>query len=166
MTYRNLMITMLLGGLWHGAGWTFVVWGGLHGVYLAVHRQLRHKSPKDATDSFTLRDVIPALVTFSLVCLAWVFFRAESFAQAFAVLEGILTLRPGPSQLSALTVVIVIAAIALEIDLIQRNSHSHTAVLAWPALARGAVYAALLLGIVIFAGGSQIPFMYFQFSNF
>ena len=70
MTYRNLMITMLLGGLWHGAGWTFVVWGGLHGVYLAVHRQLRDKSPKDATDSFTLRDVIPALVTFSLVCLA------------------------------------------------------------------------------------------------
>ena len=79
------------------------------------------------------------------------------------MLEGILTLRPGPSQLSALTVVIVIAAITLEIDLIQRNSHSHTAVLAWPALARGAVYAALLLGIVIFAGGSQIPFMYFQF---
>ena len=51
-TYRNLMLTMLLGGLWHGAAWTFVVWGGLHGLYLIVHRQVRHITKKDPTDSF------------------------------------------------------------------------------------------------------------------
>ncbi len=70
-TYRNLMLTMLLGGLWHGAAWTFVVWGGIHGARLAAERGLRERFG-------TAR--VPAwagwLVTFNVVCLAWVFFRA------------------------------------------------------------------------------------------
>ena len=94
-TYRNLMLTMLLGGLWHGAAWTFVVWGGLHGLYLIVHRQVRHITKKDPSDSFEWRDLLPAFVTFNLVNVAWIFFRAESFTQAFDYLGGLVTLRPG-----------------------------------------------------------------------
>jgi D-alanyl-lipoteichoic acid acyltransferase DltB (MBOAT superfamily) len=162
-TYRNLMITMLLGGLWHGAAWTFVMWGGLHGLYLAVHRWWRHRSPVAATDPFTLRDVIPTMVTFHLVCLGWVFFRAETFAQAFEVLEGISSLRAGAVNWNAAGLTVFLGAITLLINLVQRNGADHGIMLTWPAPARGVVYAVLALGLLIFAGGDTIPFIYFQF---
>ena len=78
-TYRNLMITMLLGGLWHGASWTFVFWGALHGIYLVVERVVSIRLPK----------VIQLLLVFHLTCFAWVFFRAHSFSNAWQMLTGI-----------------------------------------------------------------------------
>lgn len=84
-TYRNLMIVMLLGGLWHGANWTFVVWGGLHGSYLILQRLV---SPHYQRVSATLRlpvvmrDGLAMLVVFLLTCLAWIFFRAPSLTAA------------------------------------------------------------------------------------
>jgi D-alanyl-lipoteichoic acid acyltransferase DltB (MBOAT superfamily) len=83
-TYANLMITMLLGGLWHGASWTFVVWGGLHGLYLAVERALGVRA-----DAAARRPWLRRFFTFHLVCFAWVFFRAQSFHTAGLVLTGI-----------------------------------------------------------------------------
>jgi len=84
--YINLVLTMLLGGLWHGAGWNFVIWGALHGFYLCVHHTWEHIST---------RLHIPALprfasvfITFLAVCLAWVFFRAADFDTALAVSRG------------------------------------------------------------------------------
>ena len=85
--YRNLMITMLLGGLWHGAGWTFIVWGGLHGIILCIYRALG--------DKFTLPKlwgrVVATFFFFHLICLTWLFFRADSFDQAWEMLRLILT---------------------------------------------------------------------------
>ena len=87
--HANVMITMLLGGLWHGAGWTFVIWGGLHGIYIVLNyawRSLRPRLP------FALAPVparvLAQLLTFFAVVVAWVFFRADSFSAARAVLEG------------------------------------------------------------------------------
>src|SRR6478609_5066618 len=77
MTYRNLMLTMLIGGLWHGAGWTFIIWGGLHGTYLAVGRYRReHHLTTDAATGWQLW--WKRLITFNLVCFAWIFFRSGS----------------------------------------------------------------------------------------
>ena len=106
-TYVNLMLTMLIGGLWHGAGWTFVVWGGLHGLYLATGR-LRRGPDEAAPRGFTLwrRRVI----TFHLVCLAWVFFRADSFGNAKDVLGGLFTRWGQPSPLVTFGVVVAIVA--------------------------------------------------------
>jgi D-alanyl-lipoteichoic acid acyltransferase DltB (MBOAT superfamily) len=88
-TYRNLVITMLLGGLWHGASWTFVVWGGLHGSYLVYeHRRTERRQalglPSEA-DTFRAR-VLQRIATFNLVCLAWIFFRAETFHDALTLI--------------------------------------------------------------------------------
>lgn len=86
----NLMITMLLGGLWHGAGWTFVVWGGLHGAYLCLNHFWRYVAERigiNLSASTTGRTVSWA-VTFLAVVVAWVFFRAETFAGAIGVLNG------------------------------------------------------------------------------
>lgn len=82
--YVNLVLTMLIGGLWHGAGWTFVIWGGLHGLFLAVNhlwRELR---------LFPVPKAISWCVTFTSVTFAWVFFRAESLKQAVSVIKGML----------------------------------------------------------------------------
>jgi len=81
--YANLMITMLLGGLWHGAGWTFIIWGGLHGLYLSINHMWR---------SFGLRLTrLPSVaITFFMVVIAWVFFRAESVAAALNILKAML----------------------------------------------------------------------------
>lgn len=80
---RNLMITMLLGGLWHGAGWTFVIWGGLHGVYLVINHLWRKTG-------ILLHSYICWIVTFLAVIVAWVFFRADSVDSAIKILKGMI----------------------------------------------------------------------------
>ena len=92
-TYRNLMLTMLLGGLWHGAAWTFVVWGIYHGLLLVGHRLaspwLERIQPIDPVDRACWKG-LRIVVTFHLVCLGWLFFRAESMEQAAGMLSAIV----------------------------------------------------------------------------
>nr|WP_137937010.1 MBOAT family protein [Chitinivorax sp. B] len=87
--YLNLMITMLLGGLWHGAGWTFVIWGGLHGAYLLINhawRTLQAKLQRPPSGRFWT--LAAGLLTFTSVVVGWVFFRADSVQSAIIMLEG------------------------------------------------------------------------------
>jgi alginate O-acetyltransferase complex protein AlgI len=106
-TYVNLMATMLLGGLWHGASWTFVVWGGLHAVGLAVGRYRRERG---------LEDLDPRgwvlwrrrFLTFQFVCFAWIFFRADSFGAAWDVITQLFTAWGEPSPLVTTGVVLAI----------------------------------------------------------
>lgn len=89
--YENLMATMLLGGLWHGAGWSFVVWGGLHGCYLAVNHAWQTVGQRmgfGRVGPATLRRLVSLLVTFLCVVVAWVFFRAKDIDSAMRVLRG------------------------------------------------------------------------------
>ena len=90
------MVTMLLGGLWHGASWTFVAWGGLHGLYLVTQRLIGPayqrviralRVPSVVSNAFLM------LLVFHLTCFGWVFFRAHSFSNAFDVLWGIAAIR-------------------------------------------------------------------------
>jgi D-alanyl-lipoteichoic acid acyltransferase DltB (MBOAT superfamily) len=83
--YVNLFVTMLLGGLWHGASWTFVVWGGLHGAGLALHKLVSSRWP--TTDASMLRRAVGWLLTLHFVMALWVFFRAASFGDAWMVFE-------------------------------------------------------------------------------
>lgn len=83
--YRNLFIVMLLGGLWHGAAWTFVVWGGLHGLYLCINHYWDKICGKDTN----LSPVLATILTFGAVSLAWIFFRADSFDAAFVMLSAL-----------------------------------------------------------------------------
>ena len=100
--YRNLLITMLLGGLWHGAGWTFVVWGGLHGVYLSINHWWRKLG-------ISLPKFLAWLITFVAVVFSWVLFRAPTFSDAIHLLQAMLGMKglvlPGEAtgKLSVLT---------------------------------------------------------------
>jgi len=87
LRYVNLMITMLLGGLWHGAAWTFVVWGALHGLYLCVNHAWMNFGPKAGPRFEKVANVAALILTFLCVVIAWVFFRADSIATALSVLS-------------------------------------------------------------------------------
>ena len=163
-TYRNLMLVMLLGGLWHGAAWTFVIWGGLHGLYLAIHRAFGAYVPRGYQGRFVLRrDLLPALGTFHLVAFAWIFFRADSLSSAASFVQRLLEFRLAlPEPNNAILVGLAVIAV-LSIDLWQRNAGQHEAMLQWKPAWQGLAYATLLLAIITFSGGPVTPFIYFQF---
>ncbi|NQY11942.1 MAG: MBOAT family protein [Flavobacteriales bacterium] len=87
--YRNLIITMLLGGLWHGAAWNYLIWGLLNGVYLAIEKKLKYHSFIEK-QSMLIKGLSTVLV-FHLICFTWVFFRAETFDKAISIIDKIFT---------------------------------------------------------------------------
>jgi len=167
-TYRNLMLTMVLGGLWHGAAWTFVAWGTLHGLYLCAHRAFTERpggagNAHNRVGRFTRADVLPAIGTFQLVVFAWIFFRAASFTQAFEVITGILTLQGGTTDAGAVFLVLLLGAVTIAIDVAQRNTGTHTPMLELRPVLQGGLYGLFVVAIVLFSGGETVPFIYFQF---
>ena len=97
-TYVNLAVTMLLGGLWHGASWTFLVWGGLHGLFLALERLRGVQAEPDPCARWTPAAVLRGFLTFQLVTLTWVVFRAADFPSMGLYLERMLTAWGGPDD--------------------------------------------------------------------
>jgi alginate O-acetyltransferase complex protein AlgI len=108
-TAVNITITMLLGGLWHGAGWTFVAWGAFHGIGQVIGRWRARRAEALGTVERSSRWIVARkqLVTFNLVCLGWVFFRADSIASAFEILG-----RLGAAGTTALVTPLVLLTIA------------------------------------------------------
>lgn len=97
-TYINLLITMLLGGLWHGANWTFVIWGGIHGLALCVHKFFKGFSRQEAKKGtcLTFPQFITSVIVLNIfVTFCWIFFRADSFSTAFTVIKRIALMEPG-----------------------------------------------------------------------
>ncbi|MCC6349763.1 MAG: MBOAT family protein [Candidatus Eisenbacteria bacterium] len=166
-TYRNLMVTMGLGGLWHGAAWNYVLWGIYQGAILCVHRWFtrgRRALREFATPGW-LR-VLQIAIFFQVVCYGWLLFRARSFGQivAFtrdALLEWRLPAHVPTPSLPALAGLALL--VALEAWQAAAAGGRATFYRSWPAPVRGAVYAALLA--VFFMGLSNAPtqFIYFQF---
>ncbi len=166
-TYRNLMLTMLIGGLWHGAAWTFVAWGGLQGIYLCAHRFYQERTHSVGAHNrpgrFRLTDIAPAIVTFQFVCLAWIFFRSASFQQAFDVIGGIVTLQGGEVDGAFLALLALLATFSVAIDVSQRNRETQTPMLALRPALQGLLYGSFVVAIILFSGGDSVPFIYFQF---
>ncbi|MBO0330177.1 MBOAT family protein [Muricauda sp. CAU 1631] len=116
ITYRNLMLTMLLGGLWHGSSWNFVIWGGIHGTVLCVEKFLNSKSLFTSIRKIKL---LGFSFTFLVVLFAWVFFRAQTFDSAITAIKQILTFSFGPPYIGNISVMvnsILVLAIGLLID--------------------------------------------------
>jgi len=166
-TYRNLMIVMLLGGLWHGAAWTFVVWGGIHGVGLCVEHawaDLRVRLGLPERPDTPAKRAWRRLVTFNFVCLGWVFFRSDSFSTAADVLKQLFAGIHTPVQAVSLP---VLAAVAVGIGA------QYVPTRFWDGLMRifsrralvlqaGALATALLV-INVLGPEGVAPFIYFRF---
>lgn len=163
-TYRNLMLTMLLGGLWHGASWTFVIWGGAHGLLLALHRALGGYVPRGRPPSPRVRDLPGILATFAGVSLLWVFFRADSLAGALDYFSGLVSWRAGAASLDDILLIGISIVFILTIDISQRITADHAVVARrWHPVPRGMAYAVMVLAVVMWSGGAAQQFIYFQF---
>jgi D-alanyl-lipoteichoic acid acyltransferase DltB (MBOAT superfamily) len=163
--YRNLMTTMLLGGLWHGANWTFVVWGFIHGAGLALERWLwgRQNAGETAATSSKLGKWISRIILFHVVCLAWIFFRARGLRESFAFLSGIGNLQLGAQFLPALTFLATFTVPLFLADLILESRKEEYIFQRLPGLSRVALGAAIMLAVVVFSANSTAAFIYFQF---
>lgn len=158
-TYRNLMITMLLGGLWHGASWNFVIWGGYHGALLSAERLLglgdRYRQPP-----LLLR--IPATaITFTLVCIGWVFFRARTLPDSIAVIRALLAPDSGDWPVPA--PIMCLAAAGLAIAILEERFPLAEHLSRAPLWTVAAIAGSLLFLVEIFGQDAALPFIYFQF---
>src|SRR5437868_8455759 len=162
-TYAALMTTMLLGGLWHGASWAFVIWGGLHGLYLAVERLLRARFPNYRPGP--LMFVALGLLTYTLVNVTWVFFRAKTFGKAWLVLRGMFGqnagARPILSTFNLVTVAVIIGGMLIT-HWLMRGRTLESMVARAPAVAVCLVWALMAFAIIA-AQGAGNAFIYFQF---
>jgi alginate O-acetyltransferase complex protein AlgI len=162
-TYRNLMLTMLLGGLWHGASWNFVVWGGYHGALLSAERMFRARGKTTSEPArWTVFYPLQALITFGLVMIGWVFFRATTFHDSLYVLHQMFFVTHGvqliPRWLKML------ALLTLVLALLEEKKEWFEEVSLGPAWAYGAVCAVLLLAVELIGfTEAAVPFVYFQF---
>lgn len=173
--YLNLIVTMLLGGLWHGANWTFVAWGGLHGLLLAVHKGWttlleRRGGPRAVAVRASLPYRALAMsATLLVVMLLWVFFRANTFTKAAHLFERMFANTAGigrwvdqshwPDKLIAASRVMVAAVVLHALDAFALPSRFDRAL---PALFRGLFWAALIVVCFLFSE-TRAAFIYFQF---
>ena len=162
-TARNLMLTMLLGGLWHGANWTFLIWGALHGAALVVDHAYRRSRLYKLYGQRSWAVVVDWAVTLHFVCFCWLFFRAPSLDVATQYLSGIVTDNGAPNTMPAIVWPLIAAG-----ALTQAVPPDWRARLGEWLDARGetaqiGVGAAMLYFIVVMAPDASAPFIYFQF---
>ena len=158
-----LMGTMLLGGLWHGANWTFVVWGGLHGLYLSAERWLRSRFKGFTPGRLSMLGL--ALLTFLLVNVTWVFFRAKTFAAAGVVLKGMTGMHSKPDPLIAYGPMIIAMTIVSAIfgtHVAMRNTTLEAVIERTPAVAIAGIWTMLLFAVIVEQGQGN-AFIYFAF---
>ncbi len=164
-TYRNLILTMTLGGLWHGASTTFIVWGLLHGVLLAVNRWVHNLANVPVNEPlFPGRPyrVLATAATFHAVCLGWIFFRAPDFATAFAVLQQLGA--AGMQGANALGPTALAMAALLVAHLVSQRLRSREAHASSPwLLLRPFAYSGTAIAIVLVTKATSGGFIYFQF---
>lgn len=191
--YVNLLLTMLLGGLWHGAGWNFVVWGGLHGLYLCIDHLWRGGRAMVQTDVPASAKIAGWLATFVAVVVAWVFFRAGTMHGAWQMLRGLfdaagegplyvsagilrvmdLPILVGPEKLLLIGGIIVGVALVIALALPNvpqifryreyRHAPEPSALLRWRPNGTWALLIAIAFAIALFGMWQRLEFLYFQF---
>jgi alginate O-acetyltransferase complex protein AlgI len=163
-TYRNLLCTMLLGGLWHGANWTFVAWGFLHGAALAAERWLRENGLLQNILSLRINWTWPRRICiFHFVCLGWVFFRAESIGSAVALLRAVGHPAWQPEYLVAFKFLALFAVPLFLLDLYLERSGQEYFLQERTPLVRVAFAGFALVLITFFSANQANAFIYFQF---
>ncbi|HEY3326929.1 MAG TPA: MBOAT family O-acyltransferase [Novimethylophilus sp.] len=161
-TIGNLLITMLIGGLWHGASWMFVLWGGLHGVYLFIERLLK-KMLGNAAVPIAGEGRLIEIITFIVITVTWIPFRAETPNEAIAIAKALMntTIPPVPDIQHMIAVVAMLATLRWHIAL--RNTRLEDIVAGRGLFAQVAIMSTCLIGLFLCSGNDPRSFIYFQF---
>lgn len=169
LTYRNLAITMLLGGLWHGAAWTFVLWGTYHGLLLIIHRMLKPLFEKISAVRHVFAKKIILLIKiiffFHLVCLGWLLFRSQSISQAFLMLKSVFinfTLEPFVIT-EKIGFIIFFVWFLLLVQIVQFIKNDLAIILKSNYIILTAFYFIVFYSMVIYGVMNSKEFIYFQF---
>ncbi len=169
-TFINLMLTMLLGGLWHGASWNFVIWGGLHGVYLAIHKLiLGKKKPKTYFSyngfSSLLVFVSKVFATYLLVLFTWLFFRAKDFETIKIFTAKMIKWESSAFTMRFIQITSVFLIVALLLDFLMYYTKKHTYILNIKSqpIQLGILSAIFFVTLIYMFQSDPLPFVYFQF---
>lgn len=167
--YRNLMITMVLGGLWHGADWTFVLWGFMHGVALVVHKiflKYREKYQISFRNELLkkIANIISITATYCFVCIGWIFFRAESVEQALVILKRIVTCAGGIHYIYSFTIIYGVVIVLCHLYGVWKNNGQGM----YPILKLDRFWSKVVVCVVwglifVFSYQGDNAFVYFQF---
>ena len=167
-THRNLMITMALGGLWHGAAWTFVIWGLYQGLVLVVARMIGSWATRAGIvirEGLNWQRFALGVLMFQVTCYGWLIFRAESLSQLLTFTRLLFTsMTPSLTTIDSLLVpMLLIVAPLLAVHIYQARKGSETAPLEWPLVARYALYGAVFYLVMLWGDFEGAQFIYFQF---
>jgi alginate O-acetyltransferase complex protein AlgI len=170
VTRRNVMVTMVVGGLWYGAGWTFAVWGALHGAFLLAERAVdgrlasREAEGVERTSPGPVAASVRGLVTFHFVCVAWVFYRAESVGDGLGILGRIATAAPGDAGLvTPLALATVAAVLVGQLVVLPRTDGLRARLSALTVPAQAVVLAATLTLVAVLGPDGAAPFAHLPF---
>src|SRR3954451_1030819 len=161
----NLVIVMFLGGLWHGAAWTFVVWGLLHGSYLVTERVIRALFQHRAWANHLATRLLGGFATYAAVCVAWVFFRASDFTIASRMLGGMFGKNEHGDAILSTRELLQIGSVTaglIAMHWAMRDNTFETAVMRLPPWTVAAIGSAMICAIIVTQGSSN-AFIYFQF---
>lgn len=169
-TYINLMITMLLGGLWHGASWNFVIWGGLHGVYLVFHKLILGKAKPKAEYIYDNLGGISLLAskvifTYILVLFTWLFFRATSIETTQIFFSKMIHWEPSEFTMRFLGITLIFMMATFTLDLLMYYTKTHTYILLIKnkSIVYGILTAMFFVTLLFMFQSDPLPFIYFQF---
>jgi D-alanyl-lipoteichoic acid acyltransferase DltB (MBOAT superfamily) len=163
MPYVNLVITMLLGGLWHGISWTFAIWGLMHGVALAVTRWRMARRGRTRRQPGAVARGLAVFGTFQFVCLTWVFFRAGSVRNALEILGRIGSLTAGFENISAWIAAALLAGAGAFFVRKEWHARAMEAFAAAPFYVHAAALAGVAVGVQLLGGAGSAPFVYSRF---
>lgn len=165
-----VMLTMLLSGLWHGANWTYVLWGGLLGLYQVISRPLRGQATRFVEHRLwpvrAAATTLRILLTFHLILIAWVLFRTPDIRDVPTVYQNMWEAFAEPWQAEALALlpsVALLYLLALSMDWAQIRTGDHSFSRCWPVFVRTGIYAGMIILMVVFSIKPYVPFIYFQF---
>ena len=161
-TYINIMLVMLIGGMWHGASWMFALWGGLHGLYLLIERAI-HKLPESKWLLVLAKKPLPELATFILVTLAWIPFRAASLTDASTTFESLFNFRTFSKPDNTQFIAIMAIIITIKWHLALRDTSLEATLSKLLPTVQAVAISICLVTIFLYSGGDQRAFLYFQF---
>jgi alginate O-acetyltransferase complex protein AlgI len=159
----NILVVFMVSGLWHGANWTFVVWGALHGLMLLLERYASLLFKFKIKKEWSFLNVLLVIKTFVITSFIWIFFRAESFSKAKQVIKATVRNLNLPRQDVNFITPLLFAVLLVAFDLYTYNSRIDVQLNRFKAPYRWAMYACLLFCLFVFSGTHKFSFIYFQF---
>ena len=165
-TYINLMITMLLGGLWHGASWNFVIWGALHGVYLALHKfiTVRRNKSISTNNSMNFSDIPKVIATFGLVSFTWLFFRSTSWESTLMIFGKITEFQLSEYTFLFIQILIAYYSLSFLLDYLEyKYGQNFIFKIKNKAFSYGVLTMMFAITLLYMFQAEPLPFIYFQF---